>query len=84
MACCVVESNRTIYVCGGCQLRKNKSHESAVNTVEKLELDENGDPLGEWTQVKPMKDQLVAAAAVAVGNRYSNNGIFSLQNNQKI
>ena len=78
MACGVVENNRTIYVCGGSQrlVGDKMPHDIFVNTVEKLKLHENGDPVGEWTQVKPMKDQRVAAAAVAVGNRYSNNAIF--------
>ena len=71
MACCVVESNRTIYVCGGNQSSGVYMLKyGVVNTVEKLELDESGDPVGEWTQVKSMKDKRDLAAAVAVGNRY--------------
>ena len=73
MTCCVLKSNRTIYVCGGCRSSfvENMANDSVVKTVEKLELDKNGDPVGEWTQVKPMKEKRLGAAAVAFGNRYS-------------
>ena len=73
MACSIVKSNRSIYVCGGSQSSVvDMSDDSVVKAVEKLELDEIGDPVGEWTQVKPMKDKRLGAAAVAVGNRYPN------------
>ena len=80
MACCLMESNRTIYVCGGSDAALVKLRVGADNRVEKLQLDEDGDPVGEWTQVEPMKEKRYDCAAVAVGNRWQIQAFLSDRN----
>ena len=65
-AACFVDSQRSIYICGG---RKSCDTGDVLNSVEKLKLDENGSPVGKWREVTPMKEKRDGCAAVAVGSR---------------
>ena len=64
MSSCVVGRQRTIYACGG-----RKSIIETFDSVEELELDRSGQPLGEWcTVVARMRQKRFACAAIPVGH----------------
>ena len=68
MAVCVDETVSSLFVFGGCD-----HEDDAVDSVERLEIDANGDPVGTWIiygSTHQHKDwtALIRSIAVPVGN----------------
>ena len=64
LAACFDAVNNHFYVIGG-----NNNEDNELNTVERLNVTPEGQPVGKWQEVQPMKSRRSYCAAAMVNNK---------------